>query len=209
MERLTNKREADAQREGYERRLANGYQRSIPVERFLRLAAYEDSELEPEEVSALIKDWSDLRTIIGECGGLDRLRELAKADKDGRVVVLPCKVSQRVFALLDTDKHIRECEVKQIGMGNKIGFMDASLSSTDEDTILDLVDACAENCKVYGSYVSSVEDVEEAKRALAKQTARCVERAMLDNDMFLVDGDTVRWKLLLYGGDNDADKEVD
>lgn len=90
-----------------------------------------------------------------------------------------------------------------------LALMDASLSSTDEDTILDLVDACAENCKVYGSYVSSVEDVEEAKRELAKQTARCVERAMLDNDMFLVDGDTVRWKLLLYGGDSDADKEVD
>ena len=89
MERLTNKREADAQREGYERRLANGYQRSIPVERFLRLAAYEDSELEPEEVSELIKDWSDLCTIIGECGGIDRLRKLAEAEKDGRLVVLP------------------------------------------------------------------------------------------------------------------------
>lgn len=38
-------------------------------------------------------------------------------------VVLPCKVGQRVFALLDTDKHISECEVKQIGMGNKIGFI--------------------------------------------------------------------------------------
>lgn len=33
-----------------------------------------------------------------------------------------------------------------------LALMDASLSSTDEDTILDLVDACAENCKVYGSY---------------------------------------------------------
>lgn len=85
-----------------------------------------------------------------------------------------------------------------------LALMDASLSSTDEDTILDLVDACAENCKVYGSYVSSVEDVEKAKRAMAKQAARCVERAMLDNDMFLVDGGTVRWKLLLYGGDSDA-----
>ena len=53
----------------------------------------------------------------------DRLRELAEADKDGRVEVLPCKVGQRVFALLDTDKHISECEVKQIGMGNKIGFI--------------------------------------------------------------------------------------
>ena len=91
MERLTNKREADAQREGYERRLANGYQRSIPVERFLRLAAYEDTDLTPEEVSALAKDWSDLCTTIGECGGIDRLRELAEADKDERVVVLPVK----------------------------------------------------------------------------------------------------------------------
>ena len=89
MERLTNKREADAQREGYERRLANGYQRSIPVERFLRLAAYEDTGLTPEEVSELVKDWSDLRTIVGECGGIDHLRKLAEADKDGRLVVLP------------------------------------------------------------------------------------------------------------------------
>lgn len=89
MERLTNKREADAQREGYERRLANGYQRSIPVERFLRLAAYEDSGRAPEEVSALIKDWIRLCTTIRECGGIDRLRVLAEADKDGRLVVLP------------------------------------------------------------------------------------------------------------------------
>ena len=91
MERLTNKREADAQREDYERRLANGYPRNIPEERFLRLAAYEDTGLEPEEVSALAKDWSDLCTIIGECGGIDRLRELARAGKDGRVVALPVK----------------------------------------------------------------------------------------------------------------------
>ena len=62
-----------------------------------RLAAYENTGLEPEEVSALVKDWSDLRTIIGECGGLDRLRELAEADKDGRLVVLPCKVGDTLF----------------------------------------------------------------------------------------------------------------
>lgn len=62
-----------------------------------RLAAYEDSLLEPEEVSALIKDWSDLCTIIGECGGIDRLRKLAEADKDGRLVALPCKVGDTVW----------------------------------------------------------------------------------------------------------------
>ena len=88
-----------------------------------RLAAYEDTGLEPDEVNALQKDWSDLCTVIGECGGIDRLRELAEADKAGRLVVLPCKVGQRVFALLDTDKHISECEVKRIGLGNEIGFV--------------------------------------------------------------------------------------
>lgn len=53
----------------------------------------------------------------------DCLEGRIKAYGEGRIVVLPCKVGQRVFALLDTDKHISECEVKQIGMGNKIGFI--------------------------------------------------------------------------------------
>lgn len=88
-----------------------------------RLAAYEDTGLEPEEVTALQKDWSDLCTVIGKCVGIGQLAQAVDADRDGRLVVLPYKVGQRVFALLDTDKHISECEVKQIGMGNKIGFI--------------------------------------------------------------------------------------
>lgn len=74
-----------------------------------RLAAYEDTWLEPEEVTALQKDWSDLRTIIGECGGIDRLRELAEADKDERVVVLPVKpvltpiISSMLYIIEDGD----------------------------------------------------------------------------------------------------------
>lgn len=62
-----------------------------------RLAAYEDTGLEPDEVNALQKDWSDLCTVIGECGGIDRLRELAEADKNGRVVVLPCKIGDVLY----------------------------------------------------------------------------------------------------------------
>ena len=88
-----------------------------------RLMQYEDTDMTPVEVSMLVKDWNDLCTIVRECGGISRVRVLAEADKDGRLGVLPCKVGQRVFALLDTDKHISECEVKQIGMGNKIGFI--------------------------------------------------------------------------------------
>ena len=91
-----------------------------------RLAAYEDTGLMPADVEALKlammgKTLAEVKAFNGLT--LSRLRELMYADKDGRLVVLPCKVGQRVFALLDTDKHISECEVKQIGMGNKIGVI--------------------------------------------------------------------------------------
>ena len=54
-----------------------------------RLAAYEDTRLMPEEVSTLVKDWSALCTIVGECGGISRVRELDEADKEGRLFLLP------------------------------------------------------------------------------------------------------------------------
>lgn len=98
----------------------------IMCKMLLRLAAYEDTGLTPESVEALkLSMMGKAISEITEFNGLpiDRLKELAEADKDGRVVVLPCKVGQRVFALLDTDKHISECEVKQIGLGNEIGFV--------------------------------------------------------------------------------------
>ena len=54
-----------------------------------RLAAYEDTRPMPEEVSTLVKDWSALCTIVGECGGISRVRELDEADKEGRLFLLP------------------------------------------------------------------------------------------------------------------------
>lgn len=100
MERLTNKREADAQREEYERRLANGYPRNIPEERFLRLAAYEDTGLTPERCAEFARADAEGRYIVmrdAEQEGVARLRELAEADKDGRLVALPCKVGDVVY----------------------------------------------------------------------------------------------------------------
>lgn len=83
MERLTNKREADAQRKGYKRRIANGYPRNIPEERFLRLAAYEDTWLTPEEITAMQRTLDEYHKVADP---------LLRAQTDGRVVVLPCKV---------------------------------------------------------------------------------------------------------------------
>ena len=60
-----------------------------------RLAAYEDTGIEPESVEALkLSMMGKAISEITEFDGLpiDRLRELAEADKDGRVVVQPCKV---------------------------------------------------------------------------------------------------------------------
>lgn len=70
-----------------------------------RLKAYEDKRLEPEEV--LPKDKADeialklmrLADLESLCN-YTRLRELAEADKDGRVVVLPCKVGDTVYFAL-------------------------------------------------------------------------------------------------------------
>ena len=67
-----------------------------------RLAAYEDTGLEPEKV--LPKDKADeialklmrLADLENFCS-YARLRELAEADKDGRLVVLPCKVGDVVY----------------------------------------------------------------------------------------------------------------
>ena len=57
-----------------------------------RLKAYEDTGLEPESVEALkLSMMGKAISEITEFDGLpiDRLRELAEADKDGRLVVLP------------------------------------------------------------------------------------------------------------------------
>lgn len=61
-----------------------------------RLKQYEDSKLSPE-------DAANLHAILrlGDGMTLMRLRELAVADQEGRVIVLPCKVGDTVyFALL-------------------------------------------------------------------------------------------------------------
>ena len=123
MERLTNKREADAQREEYERRLANGYPWNIPEERFLSLAAYEDTGLTPESVEALkLSMMGKAIAEIKEFNGLpvDRLRELAEADKDGRLVVLPCKVGDIVWANLDGMRHTRKCVIEFANIGSRV-----------------------------------------------------------------------------------------
>jgi hypothetical protein len=59
------------------------------------LAAYEDTGLTPEEIKALqeLHDFYNSK----DCLASRRLVELALADKDGRLVVLPCKIGTKVY----------------------------------------------------------------------------------------------------------------
>lgn len=85
-----------------------------------RLADYEDSRCAPEEV--LPKDKADeialklmrLADLESLCN-YTRLRELAEADKDGRLVVLPCKVGDTVYRIVrDADPHIARDEARNM-----------------------------------------------------------------------------------------------
>ena len=79
-----------------------------------RLAAYEDSGLSPE-------DAANLNAILrlGDGMTLMRLRELAVADQEGRVIVLPCKVGDRVYIPDIESKTVANVRVQGISITPK------------------------------------------------------------------------------------------
>lgn len=65
-----------------------------------RLGAYENTGLTPEGVEALkLSTMGKAVAEIKEFDGLpiERLKELAEADREGNAVVLPCRVGHRVY----------------------------------------------------------------------------------------------------------------
>lgn len=79
-----------------------GFCTAVPAAHCPLLREYLDTELTPEEVLSMKFEWCAMMDALNSIGGgYTRLRELAKADRDGRLVVLPCKVGDTVyFALL-------------------------------------------------------------------------------------------------------------
>ena len=74
--------------------------RQIIRQLYSALAAYEDTGLTPERCAEFARADAEGRYIVmrdAEQEGVARLRELAEADKDGRLVVLPCKVGDTLF----------------------------------------------------------------------------------------------------------------
>lgn len=79
-----------------------------------RLAAYEETGLDPEDMKRAFNEDAILK-LAGQALGMspDRLRELAQAEKEGRLVVLPCEIGSPVYSharKLDGADYVRETE---------------------------------------------------------------------------------------------------
>ena len=87
------------------------------------LRAYKATGLTPERCAKFARADAEGRYIVmrdAEQEGVARLRELAEADKDGRVVVLPCKVGDIVWANLDGMRHPRKCVIEFANIGSHV-----------------------------------------------------------------------------------------
>ena len=93
--------------------------REHAMEFYCRLKAYEDTGLTPEEIKAPFTE-DTMINLAAQALGVEpsRLRELAEADKDGRLVVLPCKVGDtvyRVITIKDQKPVLLETRVETLG----------------------------------------------------------------------------------------------
>lgn len=75
-----------------------------------RLKAYEDTHMMPSDVTSMRMDMAIIAALFNGVD-VDRMKELAEADKDGRLVVLPCKPDG---SMLDTSDPERPEIMKRI-----------------------------------------------------------------------------------------------
>ena len=87
--------------------------RQIIRQLYSALAAYEDTGITAEEITATASLPMFVKVTSAALGTTpDRLRELAEADRAGRLVVLPCKVGDKLYRVFDGN--ISEHEVQNM-----------------------------------------------------------------------------------------------
>lgn len=83
-----------------------------------RLKAYEDSRLSPQACA----EAREIEETLSGCGcSISRMVELMKADKDGRVLILPCKVGDMAYWV--HNGVITGCHVYRIQVNRKGTFV--------------------------------------------------------------------------------------
>lgn len=80
-----------------------------------RLKQFEDAVQTPENFYKMYGEFCLLESALKNYGSHDRMKELSEADKEGRVVVLPCKVGDTVYTI-NLHKEIVDLTVECFGI---------------------------------------------------------------------------------------------
>lgn len=131
-----------------------------------RLKAYEDTGMTPKEVTALgeLFDYAlkESTTLTEQLTLLKHIRELAEADKDGRVVVLPCKVGD-ILWITGSIRRLYSAKVRTFFIGNPSGVRGRD---NDAGTQMIRTTECDVPMRDFGKTVFLTR--EEAEKALAE-----------------------------------------
>ena len=87
-----------------------GFCTAVPAAHCPLLRQYLDTGMTPEAFQSYVVFLQDLIGDQKASEALDRVRQLVKADKEGRTVVLPCKVGDTVWA---ASGKIIKCEIEE------------------------------------------------------------------------------------------------
>ena len=132
-----------------------------------RLKAYEDTGLTPEEIKAPFTE-DAMINLAAQALGVEpsRLRELAVADKDGRVVVLPCKVGD-ILWIAGSIRRLYSAKVRTFFIGHPSGVR---WGDNDDGIQMIRTTECDVPMRDFGRSVFLTR--EEAEKALAEMEGK-------------------------------------
>lgn len=85
-----------------------------------RLADYEDTHMMPSDVTSMRMDMAIIAALFNGVD-VDRMKELTEADKNGRVMIAPCKVGDTAYWV--HNRTVTVCRVYRIQMNRKGTFI--------------------------------------------------------------------------------------
>lgn len=109
-----------------------------------RLKAYEDTHMMPSDVTSMRMDMAIIAALFNGVD-VDRMKELAEADKDGRLVVLPVKpvltpiLSSMLYIIEDGDIYEDALYEAVVGMSES-GMVNAVYTTLSDQIIFEQAD---------------------------------------------------------------------
>ena len=95
------------------------------------LRQYLDTGMTPEAFQSFVVFLQDLIGNQKASEALDRFRQLVKADRAGRLAVLPCKVGGEVYSTLDDLGRLHQCRATYVLLNEKPYLNTVALEPVD------------------------------------------------------------------------------